>query len=74
MRQDGKLEQMADLIIPLEKVSPRDRYLMSISMYGISIISFNIVPNLKASGNRGTSFTYSNIELNVLLVLVGVGL
>ena len=28
LRQDGKLEQMADLIIPLEKVSPRDTYIV----------------------------------------------
>ena len=28
LRQDGKLEQMADLIIPLEKVSLRDTYIV----------------------------------------------
>lgn len=74
LRQDGKLEQMADLIIPLEKVSPHDRCLMCMSVYRISVISFKIVPKLKVSGNRGTSFTYRNIQLDVLLFLVGVGL
>ena len=52
LRQDGKLEQMADLIIPLEKVSPRVTYILCVSVHRISVIPFKIVPKgVRPSGN-----------------------